>query len=526
MADFNASGVGEASAEGVLARQGVGAAEGAAASLAAGVLARQGAGAAEGVAGGTAVALVRGGAAGAGAGLGVGVTARKTDVQISGTGEAFAVGVSAGIFVSDGSSTAEASLSSGDGFAAGSSFAASALSAISFSVAGVATAGAVSSLRAAGRGASPGAGSATGVGGVSWESRSAETDTATAIHALTFVQTASATATVVPIHVVTDVSSAVASETTDLLEIRRSVGRAAGTSVAKSYTLLVETLVSTGEAENSLFAGWRSTDVSSGVASNTIAVTQRRYVVGRSDAISSAAAHGIGGTEGVGEASGTSSALWVGRGVTVTTAASAGTSSVLASVTGLASAVAHSAGASSTAYTSKGRQLEILVSSAEVEDAMQFPLPAVYPVFWSNTIGASGATWEGLPFNSMVEVDGVIYAASASGLYRLDDTADDDGADVLANIEWDLADRSDYKQRARSIYIHAIADGPFTVTVENKQGQFSYQTHLSNSTKMMNHRTPIGRGITSRAMRLGLQQNRYFSVADLNLESGDTTRRI
>jgi hypothetical protein len=445
----------------------------------------------------------------------------------AGTGQSDAIGAPAGVFESVGTSSADAAHSVAIGSSAGTATADGILSAANGQAAGTAAIAGTSAIAFGGAGVSNGIGVGAGVGGISWESVASETDTAIAVHGLALVATGIATTDASP-QAATYASSGAASSTVELLEKRRSVGSAAGVSAVSFQANLEEILTSSGAAAAAIDVAVRATSVSSGAVSSTLDVVHHRFVIGRSAGASAAIAQAIGGTNGVGAAAGTSTAAWVGRGVKTGAATAAGAATVSGILSGVARLVGAAAGAASAAAARSGRQIEILVSGGEAEDALQFPAPSVYPVFWSNTIEASGATWEGLPFNSMVEVDGVIYAASASGLHRMDDLADDNGTDVLSTVEWDLFDinHSDYKQRTRSVYISAVADGPFTIKVENKQGSFSYQTHLPSSSKTKNHRAPFGRGITSRAMRLTLLQNRYFSAGDINIGTGDTTRRI
>lgn len=442
---------------------------------------------------------------GVGSASAAGAHAMQAVGSSSGASSASSVSVPKGVFSSAGSSFVTARPSTMDGTSVGSS---------------TATGMASSAI-----GNASGTASTSWVAALAWSSLADEVETLIGAHGLTIVQSGNATSDASP-QTAVYASSGTASDAVELLEKRRSVGAAAGSSTAAFLATLEEVLVSSGAAADSMLADWRSTEVSAGEASNELDVVHRRFVVGRSVGASSAIAQAVGGTNGVGTSVGTSTVSWMGRGVKIGTAVATGAASALAILLGVAESVGVASGSGSAAGLRRGRQVEILVSSGEIEDALQFPAPSVYPVFWSNTIEASGATWEGLPFNSMIEVDGVIYAAGTDGLYQLEDLSDDDGTDISANIEWDLADRSDYKQRTRSIYVHAIADGPFTVKVGNKQGEFSYQTHLLASSKMVNHRAALGRGVTSRAMRLSLQQTRYFSVSDVNLESGDTTRRI
>jgi len=501
------------------------------AASATGVRAKVGAGTAAGTGGssvkGRGAMPVAGSAAGVGAGAGVGATIVKSIFQSFGESSALFVGVNAGTFSAEGTSEALSFPTTMDGVSSGSSSALALLSATNAQAAGSASASAATTTLRGGAGVSAGTSTAAAEGGISWASFANETDAAIAVHGLTLSAAGIATSTASS-QVAVYTSSGVASSEIDLLEKRNSVGQAAGVSGASAVGVLEEILTSSGTAADSALAVTRAANVSSGAAVSELQVLHHRYIVGRAVGASSVIAQAVGGANGVGESVSQSTASWSGRAAILAAAAADGAAIASGALDGLARSVAHAAGAGTGSAVRRGKQVEILVSSGEAEESMQFPLPSVYPVFWSNTIAASGATWDGLPFNSMIEVDGVMYAAGASGLFKLNDQGSDAGSDVPSMVEWDLVDinRSDYKQRTRSIYINAVAEGPFIVKVENKQGAFSYQTQMASTSKTVNHRAPIGRGITSRAMRLTLQQTRYCSVSDINLVRGDTTRRI
>lgn len=475
-----------------------------------------------------------------------GVAAKLGVVSASGSGVAAAIGSSnyAGSAAADGSSSVSftgvpAGIAAASGGSSASGFASTATAtsvgsstvqgfspAAAASASGVSAAIGYSTALGSGMAESIGVAEASGEGTSGLDSAGDEVEALFASHVVPALSVGEATDDASP-QAATYASSGAASSTVELLEKRQAIAAASGSSTAEFLATLEEVLESSGAAADELAAARIvAIEVSAGASSNDQDVLQRSSAVAVSVGVSSAAALAIGGTAGVGSSIGASSAQWTGIGVTTGTAASAGTSSASGVITGIGAGLGNAQGAAAVLALASGLQTETLVSEGTSEDEFSFPVPAVYPVFWSNTIGAAGATWEGLPFNSMVEIDGVVYAAGAGGLYQLDDLADDDGEAIPANIQWDLADRSDYKQRARSLYVNAIADGPFTVKVANKQGEYIYQTHLPSSTKLVNHRAPIGRGLTSRAQRLSLLHTRYFSVSDVNLESGDTTRRI
>ena len=509
--DFLSSGSGLAGAAGVGAGVGVGSAPGVS----------------SGVFVGLGIIIIIGGSSSIAVGSAVGATIKKAVMQGSGSGLAAWSGGGPGTFLSEGTSPAYGQPSTIIGVSAGTSATTGTPSSVVAMAAGSSSAASSSSELRAGSGSSQGAATAAAVGATSWESTAQGTDFAIAVHGLSLLSSGDSSSTA-SIQVAVYASSGVVVESIELLEKRNSVGRAAGASPATFVSRLEEILESSGAGTNDISAVVRSIESSVGQASDETDAIHLGFAAAASEGVSGALAKAIGGRMADGASSGQSDSSWAGLGAKVAVASSSGEATATGLIVGISRSVARAAGIGSAAGVRKGKYLETLVSLAEAEESMQLQAPSVYPVFWSNTIAASGATWDGLPFNSMIEVDGVMYAAGASGLFRLTDSGNDAGTDVPSLIEWDLIDinHSDYKQRTRSLYINAIADGPFTVQVENKQGSFTYQTHLPSSSKTTNHRAPIGRGITSRAMRLTLLQNRYFSVGDINIGIGDTTRRI
>lgn len=149
------------------------------------------------------------------------------------------------------------------------------------------------------------------------------------------------------------------------------------------------------------------------------------------------------------------------------------------------------------------------------------------PIFWVNTHTTAAATWSGLPFNSMIEVDGDFYAASVNGIYKLMAKEDDNGQPIESEVSWDLSNwGSDKKKRLGSVYVDAAAAGPFRFRVAGEQGTHDYQTHLASAEVSAQHRASLGKGFNSVYYRFGLLQDKYFSLNGLIVNMGDTTRRI
>lgn len=421
---------------------------------------------------------------------------------------ALATGAPAGVAAALGTGAAAGQPSTMIGAAAGTAVAEGFLSAAVAHAAGVASAGAV--------------------GAVIYESTAVETDQLIAVHGLTLVEAAYATSDA-SAQVAVLRSEGVAAETVELGEKRKAVAEAFGSAEATASALLEETAEGSGTATDTLLAVWKATEGSSAIASEEIEVAQRRFVTAAAAGTSAAAGRAVGAAPAVAAAEGSSEGDGVGLGPIVGAAAAAGSADAQGVAQADFAAQVHCTCTSSALALAKGRQVETLESTGFAEDQVALPLPSVYPIFWSNTIGAAGATWEALPFNSVVEQDGVIYAAGVGGICRLDDLADDNGAEVPADIQYDLREldpRSDSIERSRSLYINAQATAPFTIRVSNKQGVFESQTHLPSSAKMTNHRAPLGRGIAARVARINLLQTGYFSVADASIVTGDTTRRV
>jgi hypothetical protein len=134
-----------------------------------------------------------------------------------------------------------------------------------------------------------------------------------------------------------------------------------------------------------------------------------------------------------------------------------------------------------------------------------------------------------MPFESMVEVEGEVYAAGADGIYLLDSTKDDDGDKVAAEVRWDLLTlNTPFRHRPGFVLLGGAAAGPLNVRVTNIQGKFDYPTHLSKNVKDSNLRAQLAKGLNSRYIRFAVTNPNgvHFSIADAQVEVIEMSRRI
>jgi len=135
--------------------------------------------------------------------------------------------------------------------------------------------------------------------------------------------------------------------------------------------------------------------------------------------------------------------------------------------------------------------------------------------------------WNGLPFNSFIEADGIVYAAGPSGIFELGAGMDDVDTDIPSEIEWDLVDNGSVQmKRMRSVYVNAKSAAPFTVRVANEQGIFEYVTETADATTVTNHRTAVGRGLVSRQARVSILHTKAYTAENAGIGMLESTRRI
>jgi len=352
-----------------------------------------------------------------------------------------------------------------------------------------------------------------------------ETSTLRAVHAATFDSTGSAADVLVGTRYARPNDGGHATATAIGIQICRSAGAASGRSSVSGRMLLeavVEDsasatdsialthtlkLVSVGEMTTKASGNVTHAEESTGNAANTIdgenAVTQNE--------------------ESTGEA--TDTVIGIRR---VTVIEISGGVTQAASVSGgLVNMVLVSTGHAVSIAVQHSTQTETLVSTGNAEETLPAPFQGSFPIFWTNSMSTGAATWNGLPFNSFIEADGIVYAAGPSGVFELGDSMGDLNADVPSEIEWDLVDNGSVQmKRMRSVYVNARTESPFTVRVANEQGVFEYLTWAADSETVTNHRAPVGRGIVSRNARLSLLHTKHFVAEDAGVGILESKRRI
>ena len=171
---------------------------------------------------------------------------------------------------------------------------------------------------------------------------------------------------------------------------------------------------------------------------------------------------------------------------------------------------------------------QILLSSA---DATSYVILAntVLQSVWVNPTTTALGTWSGTPFESMAEMNGEMYAAGVAGVYVLEDQSSDAGAAINAELRWDLFSYSSVQRhRPGEVYLGGQAAGSLNVRVSNEQGVFNYPTQLSGNTKDTNLRARIGKGVSSRFIRIALTNPNgvHFSINEAQVEVIELARQV
>lgn len=166
-----------------------------------------------------------------------------------------------------------------------------------------------------------------------------------------------------------------------------------------------------------------------------------------------------------------------------------------------------------------------IVESIDADDTAMPPALLV-PNLWVNPITGAASTWSGLPFNSMVEEGGIIYAAGPAGIYKMR-AGDDAGTPIQSEVTWDLMDfKSPQRKRLGSLYAEGAALGPFTFRVTNTQGQFEYKTNKAVNGQARQYRAVAGRGLDTVYYRIGLFQTKWFALDRAMAEHELIARRV
>lgn len=209
----------------------------------------------------------------------------------------------------------------------------------------------------------------------------------------------------------------------------------------------------------------------------------------------------------------------------ITSGALVSTANVTSSVTGSHSIVvwdgiSHADVASSVSGNTHAHST--YVSTANIRAYIILPgLPEGLSSLWCNPITHAAASWSGTPFESVIEVDGVMYGAGVDGIYKMENELDEE-TEVSAYVTWDLLDFGDpRKHRPGDFMIDGTAGAPLKVTVANEQGRYSYLTHLPENTKPTNFRARLGKGLHSRHLRFTVENTKskefWFDTAEIEV---------
>jgi len=357
------------------------------------------------------------------------------------------------------------------------------------------------------------------------ESVAVDSSTIVAVYKIPFESTADASSEVIAKGYAILQDGGHATSSAEGIGTEKAVGSAAGTSRAKAYTILSQTVVDSGVASDlavlsrslkvqsagvlttSLSGKVTHNEVSSGTASDKI---EGENVITRTE-------------ESTGQATDTVIGI---RRVTVVEI-SGGIGNNASTSSGHAQIELRSSGVASSQAVHRSVQTLTLESFGFADETLPAPFQGSFPVFWTNSVSTGAATWEGLPFNSFIEADGVVYAAGPNGIFELGSGMDDVDADVPSEIEWDLVDNGSVQmKRMRSVYVNAKSEAPFTVRVANEQGIFEYVTETADTTTVTNHRTAVGRGIVSRQTRVSLLHTKAYTAENAGIGMLESTRRI
>lgn len=171
-----------------------------------------------------------------------------------------------------------------------------------------------------------------------------------------------------------------------------------------------------------------------------------------------------------------------------------------------------------------------LRADIEAEDSVRMPSTAL-PALWFNTTTAAAATWDGMKFNSMLEVDGRVYGAGLDGVSEVVPQARDDGQKIDWHVYWDLMDfENPARKRLGSVYVVGVADKPFDVHVVARHrgvlGRYRYVTKLPKGDMATNYRATPGKGLDATFYRIGVGGAGFGEVRAVIIDTNATTRRI
>ena len=346
-----------------------------------------------------------------------------------------------------------------------------------------------------------------------------------AVHAIPFESTAAASSTVIEKGYAILHDGGNATSSADSVWTEKASGYASGTAKAKAYTVLSETLVDGGAATDTV-SFYRTLSLQSdGVIGASLSGKTTHSEESTGQATNDLDRENATATNEESTGNATDTVIGIRRVTVVEISGGIGNNASASSARAVLEL--RSSGAASSLAVQRSVQRLTLESFGFADETLPAPFQGSFPVFWTNSVSTGAATWEGLPFNSFIEADGVVYAAGPNGIFELGSNLDDVDADVPSEIEWDLVDNGSVQmKRMRSVYVNAKSEAPFTVRVANEQGIFEYVTETADTTTVTNHRTAVGRGIVSRQTRVSLLHTKAYTAENAGIGMLESTRRI
>lgn len=151
---------------------------------------------------------------------------------------------------------------------------------------------------------------------------------------------------------------------------------------------------------------------------------------------------------------------------------------------------------------------------------------------WSSPLDTFAMSrWEQQPFNSIAEIDGVLYAASDDGLYRLGSQHEEQP--IHAVIRGGLTDMDSPELKHASYFYAAYeSEGTLAITVgyipNGEEQSFTYAMPVRPATEPTSGRAKLGRGMRSRYWRFTLEnvEGSDFTIFDQKLIVESTNRKV
>lgn len=186
----------------------------------------------------------------------------------------------------------------------------------------------------------------------------------------------------------------------------------------------------------------------------------------------------------------------------------------------------------SDAYTPLAHHVAVINETGWIEDS--FIIPGFGAAWTTPTDSFAMSRWETVETDSIAEVDGVLYAASPTGLYRLDQGADDPNfGRIDARIRGGMTDfGAPQLKRLSYFYLGYQTSGTMRVTVgsvpKGVEQSFAYPFPRRIANEPVPGRAQLGRGARSRYWRFTLENvnGADFSVFDQHVDMDSMSRRV